>query len=487
MVNQESLTLSPEEMRTLGYRVVDMLVQHMSELHEMPVTDTAGRATLEARLREPLPQQGSDALDVLDQLEQDVFSTIMHSDHPRFFAFVPSPGNFIGVLADALASGFNIFAGTWLEGSGPAQVELVTVDWLRQACGLPEAAGGLFVSGGSMANITALAVARHVKLGEQMEGAMVYGSDQTHSSVARGLRVLGFHRDQLRYIQTDDHFRLDLAALERAVEHDRAVGRVPFCVVANAGTTNTGAIDPLPALVAFCHRHDLWLHVDGAYGAASVLCERGKLLLEGLGEVDSLSLDPHKWLFQPFEIGCALVRDEHWLVDTFRVLPEYLQDVEAKKGEVNFCDRGIQLTRGFRALKLWMSLKVFGGAQFEAALNHGFQLAEEAEAAVRELPHWEVVTPAQMAIVTFRFAPPGLSDADLDRLNRQLVDAIIADRFAMLSSTVLRGRTVLRMCTINPRTTPEYIRETLSRLATMGRQLLDPQSIPGSTSGDIVG
>jgi aromatic-L-amino-acid decarboxylase len=466
------LNLSREDMRALGYRVVDMLVEHFQELPEKPVTRNAARPTLEARLRQAIPEHGLNALEVLERLQRDVLSNIMHVDHPRFFAFVPSPSNFVSVMADALASGFNVFAGTWLEASGPTQIELVTIDWLRQACGLPDSSGGLFVSGGSMANMTALAVARHIKLGNWIEGAMVYFSDQTHSSIERGLRVLGFQDNQMHKIPSDDCFRLDVSALQRAVEADRAAGRVPFCAVANAGTTNTGAIDPLPALADYCHQEGLWLHVDGAYGAAAVFCERGQALLDGLGRVDSMSLDPHKWLFQPYEIGCVLVREEHWLKETFHILPEYLADIERKEGEVNFCDRGIQLTRGFRALKLWMSLQVFGRSGFQEAVDRGFEMAEVAEAALRDLPDWEVVTPAQMGVVTFRCVPAGLSPEKLDWLNRELIDEMIADGFAMISSTVLRGQTVLRVCTINPRTTEADVRETVKRLDGVSKRLL---------------
>jgi aromatic-L-amino-acid decarboxylase len=467
-----TLNLSREDMRALGYGVIDMLVEHFQELPGKPVTRKADRPTLETRLREALPEHGANALEILDQLQRDVFSNIMHTDHPRFFAFVPSPSNFVGVMADALASGFNVFAGTWLEASGPAQIELVAIDWLRQACGLPDSAGGLFVSGGSMANMTALAVARHEKLANRIEGAVIYFSDQTHSSIERGLRVLGFQNNQLRRIQSDGCFRLDISALGREVKADHAAGLVPFCVVANAGTTNTGAIDPLLALADYCHQEELWLHVDGAYGAAAVFCERGQALLDGLGRVDSLSLDPHKWLFQPYEIGCVLVREERWLKEAFHILPEYLEDIEGKEGEVNFCDRGIQLTRGFRALKLWMSFKVFGQSDFQEAVNRGFTMAEVAEAAVRQLSNWEVVTPTQMGVVTFRCAPEGLPPEDLNRMNRELVDEMIADGFAMVSSTVLRGQTVLRMCTINPRTTEADVRETIKRLDDMSKRLL---------------
>jgi glutamate/tyrosine decarboxylase-like PLP-dependent enzyme len=451
-------------MRALGYRVIDLLVEHLTTLPEKPVTRKASRPAMEARLRHDLPDEGIDPLALLDQVERDVFDNIMHLDHPRFFAFVPSPSNFVGVMADTLASGFNVFAGTWLEASGPAQVELVAIDWLRRACGLPDTAGGLFVSGGSMANITALAVARHIRLGGRAGDAVVYGSDQTHSSIQRGLRVLGFREDQWRPLRSDSQFKLDINELHSAVETDRAAGRLPFCLVANAGTTNTGVVDPLPDLAGYCRREGLWLHVDGAYGAAAAFCPRGRALLEGLDQADSLTLDPHKWLFQPYEIGCVLVREEPWLKETFHILPEYLADIEGRTGEINFCDRGIQLTRGFRALKLWMSLKVFGRRAFEEAVACGFALAEAAEAALRDLPGWQVVTPARMGILTFRYAPASVSEDDLNRLNRALIDAMIADGFAMLSTTVLRGQTVLRMCTINPRTTPADVEGTIRRL-----------------------
>lgn len=466
------LSLSSEEMRDLGYRIIDILVEHFEQLPGKPVTRKMDRPSLEVRLREPLPEKGANPLHLLSQLQRDVFSNVMHLDHPRFFAFVPGPSNFVSVMADALVAGFNVFAGTWLEASGPAEIELVILDWLRQLCGLPASAGGIFVSGGSMANITALALARQIKLQNPLEQAVVYCSDQTHSSIERGLQVLGFKSDQLRKLPSDVHFRLDLSALPREVKRDRAKGRVPFCVVANAGTTNTGAVDPLPALADFCGQEDLWLHADGAYGAAAVLCEQGKSLLEGIERVDSLSLDPHKWLFQPYEIGCVLVRHAHWLRETFRILPEYLKDIDRKHEEVNFCDCGIQLTRSFRALKLWFSLKVFGATAFREAVQRGFLLAQLFEDTLRELPGWEIVTPTQMGIVTFRFTPRGRSPNEVDDLNRRLVEEMISDGFAMVSSTELRGKTVLRVCTINPRTTEADVLETIRRLDRLAEKVL---------------
>jgi glutamate/tyrosine decarboxylase-like PLP-dependent enzyme len=456
-MSKDSLELTREEMRALGYQVADRLVEHFSDLRQMSPARTGVRAELEEALREPLPEHGSDPSQVVDQLSRHVFSNMCHVDHPRFFAFVPSPGNFVSVMADALAAGMNPFVGTWLAGSGPAEIELVTVDWLREMCGLPDTAGGLFVSGGSMANLTALAVARETRLGGDAARGAIYYSDQTHSSIDRALGVLGFRPEQMRRLPCDRDYRLPIEALAAAVEEDRRAGKIPFCVIANAGTTNTGAVDPLPQLATFCAGRNLWLHADGAYGAAAMLCERGRGALQGIEQVDSLSVDPHKWLFQPFECGCVLLRERRLLRDTFRILPDYLRDAHRLREEVNFCDYGIQLTRGFRALKLWMSLKVHGAAAFRAAIEHGFEMAELAERRLRQSPRWEILSPAQMAIVAFRHAGD-------DALNSRLAAELKEGGFAFLSTTTLRGRIALRLCTINPRTTEEDVLGTIDRL-----------------------
>ncbi|MCH7870746.1 MAG: decarboxylase, partial [Planctomycetes bacterium] len=252
---------------------------------------------------------------------------------------------------------------------------------------------------------------------------------------------------------------------------DRAAGKRPFCVIANAGTTNTGAVDPLPALADFCQEHDLWLHVDGAYGAAAVICDEGRTALRGIDRADSLVLDPHKWLFQPFECGCVLVRERGWLADTFRMTPDYLQDAHRKEPETNFCDWGLQLTRSARALKLWMSIKVFGLAAFRDAVQQGFEQARFAERCLRSANCWEIVTPAQMGIVSFRYAPIDATTDVVDAVNDRLVAAVFDDGYAMISSTQLHGRTVLRMCPINPRTSEDDIISSIDQIGRLARDL----------------
>jgi glutamate/tyrosine decarboxylase-like PLP-dependent enzyme len=464
MQSEPLLQLSTDEMRSYGYRIVDILVDHIDALPGKFPTRKSDRATLEKRLGGPPPRDGVGGSAALDLFEQDVLSSMMHPDHPRYFAFVPGPGNYVSAMADALASGFNIFSGTWLEGSAAAQVELVTLDWLIQACGMPDTAGGSFVSGGSMANLTALAIARQVKISGDMTNSVVYASDQTHSCIARGMRVLGYKPDQLRVIPTNSDFQLDVGKIFQAVEEDRRSGLIPFCIVATAGTTNTGAIDPLEEIADLCEAENIWFHIDGAYGAPAVLTERGQRLLKGIDRADTLVLDPHKWLFQPYEMGCLLVRESNWFGKTFSIVPEYLEDAETDADEVNFWERGVQLTRRFRALKFWLSVQVFGWEAFVRAVAVGFQSAEFVEEYVQDLDGWRVVTPAQLGIVTFRYEHPDMDEEQNSKLNRVLIKDIITDGTAMVTSTVLRGRTVLRMCTINPRTSTEDLKMTLDRL-----------------------
>ena len=453
-----ALSLDPEEFRRLGYRVVDALAERYAGLPHAPVARAASRSEMEALLREPPPEEGSDPDKVLEQALEQVLAYGLRVDHPRFFAYVPLPGNPIAPLADALASGHSIFAGTWQASAGAAMVELVTLDWLRDLLGLPSTTAGIFVSGGSMANLAGLAVALHAAGAVERSQLVLYASDEAHSSIERAARLLGV---RLRGLATDPDLRLDVDALAAAVADDRAAGRRPWCVVATAGTTGTGSVDPLPELRDCCDAERLWLHVDGAYGAPAAICPEARPLLTGLEGADSLIFDPHKWLFQTPELGCLLVRDGPLLPAAFSARAAFLHDAAAGADEVNFADRGIQLTRQFGALKLWFSLKVYGVAAFRQAIAHGIALAERAELMLEADPVWEVVTPARLGIVTFRLAGPAET---ADARSAALVPALMADGFAVITSTEVRGRIALRLCTDNPRTTRQDLEATLARL-----------------------
>ena len=473
---QDQLKLSANDMREMGYRIIDMLVDYTGAQAQFPVTRALDHATFEEILDEPLPEAGTDWQDVLEQFERQVLTTIDHLDHPRFFAYIPSSSNFVGAMADALASGYNIFNALYPLGTGAAVVERLAISWLRQLCGMPEAAGGLFVSGGSVANLTGLAVARQIQLDGDMRDAVAYCSDQAHFVISRGLRILGFAPEQLREIQTDEDFRLPVAELERAIAEDRAAGKRPFCVAATAGTTNSGAVDPLGDLADLCEREGLWLHVDGAYGASACLTEYRKQALAGIERAHSLTWDAHKWMFQPVECSALLVRDRHWLSATFKETAHFLTDAEAHSKEevgeeLNFMYQGIQLTRYFRALKFWMSLKVFGLGAMRRAIERGFELAELAESLLRDAGNWEIVTPAQMAIVTFRYIPNDGDDALANHVTDQLQGAMAHNGFAFASTTKLRGKTVMRLVTNNPRTTSADLRQTVQIMGRLGAEL----------------
>ena len=473
MDDRQALSFNREDMREIGYAVIDSLLDYYDSRAQRRVAPQLDEAALEAILHEPLPREASEWRDVLAQFQQQVVEATNHVDHPRFFGYIPLANNFIGVMADTLAAGHNIFNAVWLQGAGAAQIERLTVDWLRQIIGMPAQAGGTFVSGGSVANLSALAVARTVCLAGDMSGAMVYCSDQLHFAISRGLRVLGFADEQLRILPSDDAYRLPLDALRAAISADRAADLRPFCVAAIAGTTNTGAVDPLDALADFCAEEGLWLHVDGAYGAPAILTEPGARALRGLGRAHSLALDAHKWLFQPIECGCVLVRERQWLQQTFAATGAYLKDMEQPGEERNYGYLGIQLTRQFRALKLWMSFKVFGLDAISEAIAQGFANAELAERLLREAGCWQIVTPAQMAIVTFRYIPAKPNAALADEITHGLVGRLLEEGSAFASGTRLGGRPVMRMCTNNPRTTSADLQRTV---ALMGRLAVELQA-----------
>src|SRR5262245_50854465 len=296
-------------MREMGYAVVDLLIERMTGLADEPALRTATRAELAAMIDEPPPPGSHDSAALLERLDTQVLPYVGHFDHPRFFGYIPGAGTWPAALGDLIASATNIDAGAWREASGPSQLELTVLDWFREWIGYPAEAAGVLVSGGSAANLTAIACAREALVGPMSPDIVAYLSDQTHSSLARAARHLGFRPDQIRVMPTDSAYRMRVADLEAAMDADVAAGRLPFLVNANAGTTSTGAVDDLEAISRVCRARGAWMHVDGAYGAFAILTERGRAALAGLGLADSVTLDPHKWLAMPFEVGCLMVRD----------------------------------------------------------------------------------------------------------------------------------------------------------------------------------
>ncbi|NYI07175.1 pyridoxal-dependent decarboxylase [Allostreptomyces psammosilenae] len=493
------LSLSEADMLRAGQRTIERVVARLSRPDAGPVRGLhRTRDELDKEWREPPPEHGEDLTALVDRLAESALAVGMRSDHPRCFAFVPTAGTYPAVLADALAAAFLAVPSAWLVGAGPTQLELVTISWLCELLGLPPGSGGLFVSGGTEANLTALAVARDTRLGGDLRGARAYCSDQAHPSVAKALHILGFGRDQLVAVPADASLRLPVDVLAARIRQDRAGGLRPFLVIATAGTTGTGAVDPLPELAELCRAEGLWLHTDGAIGATARITERGRTLLAGLEASDSVTVDPHKWLFQPYDIGCVLLREPELLRGTF-AMARHSVDVDAgylsasqtpappasaagadagtgtgaaPTGPVNLSDYGVQLTRGLRALKLWLSLKTFGVRAFRDAVADGMRRAEYAAGRAAAHPELELTSPAGLCILTFRYRPAGLPRGpELDELQARVSQAVVAGGQAMVVPTRVRGEQVLRMCTINPRGTEADIDAAFDQVVAAGREL----------------
>lgn len=452
--NPDPLGLDIDEMRPLAHWVVDRVLDHFEHGAEGPAIGVSSPADLLSALGGPPPEEPGDPLAAMEALVDVALANMQHGDHPRYFARIPGPSSFAGVLGEWLGTGFNAIAASWPGGSGPATVELVVLDWLRSLFGMPEGTEGVLSSGGSLANVTGLITAR------AMGGAGVaYLSDQTHTSITRGLVAIGFPPEHIRVLPSDAGFRLDVDSVAAAIAEDRAAGHRPGFVVATAGSTNCGAVDPLDALAELCGAEALWLHIDGAYGAPAMLCDAGRAALGGIERADSLVVDPHKWLFQPYDIGCLLVRRSGALSDAFALSTEYLTGTSTGQGEVDFRDRSLELSRRARALKLWLTFRIYGLGRMRDAIARGIELAEYAESVLDADNRWEVITPAQLGIVTFA-RPHATAEEHAARAG-----ALARDGYGAVTNTTLHGQSVLRLCTINPRTTEEDIVSTLERLA----------------------
>lgn len=478
--NKATLELSADEMKTYGYQVVDAIVEHFNTQNDKLPVATGSREEMDSLFLEEAPEHGTSPKQVLDFVLDKVMTNSTNLAHPKTYAFVPGPSNYVSVMADTLATGYNIFSGGWVASPAAAELEIITLQWLLKIFGFPQKkGGGIFTSGGSMANLTALTTARRIKCGQDFSRAIIYLSDQAHSSNVKAIRVLGFKKEQIRIIPTDSEFKFSVNKLKNCIAKDRLEGLQPFCLIATSGTTNTGTVDPLAELATICKKENIWFHIDGAYGAAAILSKKGKQLMKGIAKADSLTVDPHKWFYQPYEMGCLLVRNHKHLSHTFTEKPEYLRDIEGNTSEINFYDHGIQLTRRFRALKFYMSIKTFGLKEFRRAITYNIDLAEEVETILRSSSEWEVVFPATMAVINFRYHPihKSYTEKQLDTINQFISEKMVSSRKALLVTTLLHGQVVLRMCLINPRTTLDDIKETLTECEKFAQEFLEPAPI----------
>ncbi|MDE8313883.1 aminotransferase class I/II-fold pyridoxal phosphate-dependent enzyme [Erysipelothrix rhusiopathiae] len=438
-----------------------------------PVCTIAPDDVLERLKNQEMPKQGRDVESVVSELMTDIYPYSLRSSHPRHFGFIPGPATKLSVLGDLMSSAYNVHASNWVNSSAASTVEENTIQWLTKQIGYDNQAGGLFVSGGSMANLTGLIAARDKILTEENRHlGVIYLSDQTHHSVEKGLKIIGFTSRQFRFIETDDLFQIKSDVLEKTILNDLDQGLVPCCVVATAGTTNTGTVDPLDEIGDLCNKYNLWMHVDGAYGASFLLSINQVHRLHGIHKADSVSWDAHKLLFQTYSCAMILVKDKQDLLNSFDASPEYLKDIDGDR-VTNFGSLGIELTRPTRALKLWLSLQTIGIEEYTRRIDYGQTLANYVQERIIKSNHWEMISPAQFSIINFRYVHPSLSDLETDALNTYLAKQIVADEFAGIFTTELKGHTVLRMCTINPITTIEDLEGTLNHLETLATHYLN--------------
>ncbi len=471
------LEMSPEAMRASAGRVVELLVERAEALRKTPSWDGDFQQVLAEQIHKAPPEEGRQASEVIEQVAREILPLAAHLDHPRFFGFVPVSPTWPSVLADFLAAAWTINQCTWLCASGPSQIELTVIDWIRQWLGCPDGAGGLFVSGGSEAGLHALVAAREAA-GAPARPA-VYMSDQTHSSIARAATTVGVRPEQVCSLPCDGEYRLDVKLLARRIASDRAAGVVPIAVCANGGTASTGTVDPLEDIASYCAAEGIWLHVDAAYGGFAAVTETGRRQLAGIGRADSISLDAHKWFFQPYEAGCLLVKDVQMLERPFALRHDVIQDTVWGSNHPNFADRGLQLSRAARSLKLWMSVQTFGMAAFRRAIERGLELAARAEQHIRTSPILELLHPASLSIVCFRVNPGGLAESAVEALNRQVLAMVFWDDQSFISSTTLRETFALRLCIVNHATTWTDVRETLDTVARFGMDRLQSNGSHG--------
>ncbi len=475
-------TLDPadwETMRALARRIVDDAVDYTRDVRERPLWQDMP-PEVRARFRGPVPQEGRALAEVYADLVTNMLPYPMGNIHPRFWMWYMGASNFTGALGDFLAAilGSNLGGGD----HAAAEIDKQVVNWLKEMIGYPATASGTLVSGGSMANLIGLSVARNqmsgIDLRELGVGALkaplrFYGSDQIHSCHQIAMEAMGLGNRALCRVPTDAACRMDIAALRAAIAQDRAAGAQPACVIATAGTVNTGAIDDLEAIADLCADEGLWLHVDGCIGALLVIAPAGNMLVRGIARADSIALDPHKWLHAPFEVGCALVRDADAHFHSFTLTPEYLEN--APRGIASGAwlhDFGLQTSRGFRALKLWMSLQEHGVAKFGRLIEQDLAHARYLAARIEATQNLTLCFPPAINIVCFRFDPGGLPEAVLKRLNTEIMVRMQETGVAAVSDTTVQGRHCLRAAINNHRTTSADLDILADEVARHGAALL---------------
>jgi aromatic-L-amino-acid decarboxylase len=476
------LAMASGEFREVGYQLVDRIAEFLESLAERQVSPAESPVAVREALQadRPLPQEGGDAAILLSRAADLLFQHSLFNGHPRFWGYITSSAAPIGALADMLAAAVNPNVGAWALSPIASEIEAQTLRWVAEMLHYPTASGGLFTSGGNMANLICFLAARRAKAGADLREAglrgrrlRVYCSKETHTWIQKAADISGLGTDAIRWIRTSGRMQIDLAELRERIVRDLAAGDQPFLVVGTAGTVGTGAIDPMRELAAICREFDLWFHVDGAYGAMAALLPDAPAEINGLCEADSVAVDPHKWLYAPLEAGCAFVRRRQDLENAFSWHPPYYHfETEA----TNYYDLGLQNSRGFRALKVWLSLQQAGRQGYARMISDDICLSRRLFEEIGRHRELEPLTQS-LSIATFRYVPADLNrggaevEVYLDKLNRELLTQLQSTGEIYLSNAVVEGKFALRSCIVNFRTSMEDIEAVPSIVVRMGREL----------------
>jgi glutamate/tyrosine decarboxylase-like PLP-dependent enzyme len=487
MRRDSPLEMSPDEFRAIGHRLVDRIARMMEEMPVGRVTRAETPASLQALIGDGgVPEQGETPERLIDEAAELLIEHSLFNGHPRFWGFITASGAPIGALADLLATSINPNVGAWILSPMASEIERQTVRWVAQFIGYPEGAGGLLVSGGNMANLVGFWVGRRVRtpwdlrttgFDEHARPVRVYASRETHTWIQKAADLSGLGTNAIRWIETDAQLRMDVSRLRAQIEADRANGDLPLMVIGTAGSVSTGAIDQLEAIAAICNEHELWFHVDGAYGAPAAALPDAPADLTALRLADSVAVDPHKWLYSPLEAGCALVRSPQLLRDTFSWHPSYYPDEEATghAAPIFYHEFGPQNSRGFRALKVWLAMRQAGREGLVRMIRDDIDLARRMFDQATSHPELEAFTHG-LSIATFRYVPAdaGRTAGDdvegyLDRLNREILARLQNGGEAFVSNAVIEGRFLLRACIVNFRTTADDVDALLQLVVRLGR------------------
>ena len=464
MTEDRTLELSGPELRDLIEAATERIIAYIESLPRQPSGDSAGGADLARSLREPLPETGRPAGELLDLLFDRVIPKGFNTAGPGYLAYIPGGGVPHAAVADLIAGATNRYVGVFAAAPGLAQIETNVVSWFCRIAGYPETARGILTTGGSLANFSAVVTARRERLPENFLSGTIYASDQVHHSIQKAAMLAGFPEGNVREIPSDDLFRIRVEELARAIAADRSAGFQPFLLVGNAGSVNTGAVDDLAALADIAARERLWFHVDGAYGGFFLLTERGRSRMAGAERSDSITLDPHKSLFLPYGVGSLLVRDGDALKRAHALSAAYLPSMQEDPDLVDFNQISPELSRSWRGLRVWLPINMHGIGPFRANLDEKLDLAAWAADELRRTPGVEILAEPQLSIVAFRWRGEGFDGEALNRINRDLLESINSKKRIYLTGTMLKAargaeRFAIRICVLSFRTHAERMRE----------------------------